>query len=483
MEDDILHFLTEPEQISEIEKNLRKLMGRAFTVARASITEFTEEHYITIGEHSPRVEVKLTFKDNIVNYFAAGTGLLTSTVKVELERDIALEDIKSINEDDFARFIRSKVIDAYNKIPKMSDFKDVAEKHFSNVVPLDNDTVPRTSGIWRDDVAWIHIIYWFYNENFFDFDGSLLAHTIKPFESLLYEDMISITNFVLPSKGKCYVYYGWGRSLILSKDNGNYAQVKKAVTTLEICQFFFLALYVLNFFFSSKVICELSYSKNDNDIKNDKEYLDKEISDIREIKKVLNVATKLLEQYKNIFQIMFVSGKRAHKFESMELSILKKAETEYRLEKLQDDLRQKLEILQKDLSIKEQLLTAEKQLVIVKKHTEMVEKQEGLNRNIFYFTIITLAGVSAQLIGLFPVNKWFPSYEGSEVASEPALFLSSQLVLALAFTFSMVLVVKYFDRIKMKKNNVVAWIRKHSIPITIPFVFGFFITFVLVLFR
>jgi hypothetical protein len=157
-------------------------------------------------------EVNLKFERNTIYIYPSGVGVFSSQVTVRYSDDInkiknELEiKIKRIIGEQFKKQRSQEKLDKFiNSVSPVNQFKLVDNENFK--VGLAKVSNP----------AWTHIIYWFYGNKFFEDDikegkQALKCDSHRDFTTLLEqppENMLFLQDHL--------VFYGWGRSLILTE--------------------------------------------------------------------------------------------------------------------------------------------------------------------------------------------------------------------------------------------------------------------------
>jgi hypothetical protein len=268
-------------------------------------------------------------------------------------------------------------------------------------------------------IVWLHTIFYFDKKELFREDtkvvlGELKEDVIRQLSLLLEQVPEDISPIV-----DRYVFYGWGRSLIVTKATVNRSEIKKLVELLEIFQYFCFGLYQLDTFLIRKMYELNPLNNQDESVGNLDEQLKRLRSMIQRIENVRSSTIRYLEQFRYSSNVVLISGERP---------LIQKLEDQWDLEHIEDSIRSKLELLNRDLKSQEQALLAKQQVLISDKQDEFTkeqrlftEEQRYLNKLILLLTLVTFASVMAQLVLLSPLNETFP--EKTENLIQSQLFI------------------------------------------------------------
>jgi len=386
---------------------------------------------------------QLRFQNNSIYFYESGTAMFSTEVMITFQKGVEIPLLREL--EDFAK---NFVLDKFGA--QLLSFSNM----FSEIIS--SKKLRLIPGIAIDSckaghLGWLHTVFCFENEQLFaekptEALGQLKDDALKDFSGLLEqipEDMSPLVDR--------YVFYGWGRSLIVTKGNIERSEIVRLVELLEVYQYFTFGLYQLDTFLI-KEMYELDPRSHEPNLRfniegfeNIDELNAEELNGIRAmIQRLDNVRSstiRYLEQFRYSSNVVLISGERP---------LIQRLDDQWGLEHIERGIRNKLDLLDRELSSEEQALIAKENSLIVQKQNQNIrqqqlslEEQSYLNKLILMFTVITLAGVISQLIVLSPLNEAFPEKTHD--------FVSSQLfVVLVASGGAIVLVVILFRRFASK---------------------------------
>ena len=157
---------------------------------------------------------KLEFNKNIIYLYAAGVGIFSSKVTVTIYENMDMNSIKEKLEEE----INNAIHDKFKENEDILKVKKILSSPDHRYFKLINDGTMDINPSKIGKLAWLHKIYWFSGNEFFTKDSDdmtiLRACVRKDFTELLEQDLETTTAFL-----DHYVFYGWGRSLIVTRNN------------------------------------------------------------------------------------------------------------------------------------------------------------------------------------------------------------------------------------------------------------------------
>lgn len=318
-------------------------------------------------------EVDLKFEKNIIYIYPSGVGIFSSQVTVRYSDDInkvknKLEiEVKKIIEEEF------KKQKSQEKLHKFTNSISL-EKRFK-LVDIENFRV----GLAKvSNPAWTHIVYWFYGNKFLEDDVKECKQALKcdfhrDFTTLLEqrpENMLFVQDHL--------VFYGWGRSLILTEksDEDTEKWVRNKVSLVEVGQYScfgnMLLDYVLQRVLLKLTVEEPIVEQSDRELKWGIDFIDR----------VRPAVSVFLQEFQCGINTILHAGAPF---------LAKTLESQWRLDKVEENIRNKLEALNNERSAREQSV--------------ITQKQDRMNIISSAFTIMGIAGVTAAIVALYPLNR------------------------------------------------------------------------------
>lgn len=317
-------------------------------------------------------EVDLKFEKNTIYIYPSGVGIFSSQVTVRYSDDInkiknKLEiKVKKIIDEEFKKQRSQEKLDKFtNSISHENRFK---------LVDLENFKV----GLAKvSNPAWTHIIYWFYGNKFFEDDikegkQALKCDSRRDFTTLLEqppENMLFLQDHL--------VFYGWGRSLILTEksDEDTEKWVRNKVNLVEVGQYscfgHMLLDYLLQRVLLKLTIEEPIVDQSDRNLKWGIDLIDT----------VRPAVSVFLQEFQCGINTILHAGAPF---------LVKTLEDRWRLDKVEESIKNKLESLNNERSAREQSV--------------ITQKQDRMNIISSSFTIMGIAGVTAGIVALSPLN-------------------------------------------------------------------------------
>jgi hypothetical protein len=401
-EDQILEIF--PPKFTPIERELFKETGRTFVVAKTNL----KDRLIS------SLSVVISLENITIYFYANGTGLFSAQATAKFSYNNM--DVSEIREEVNRRIESAVKYILNNEVSELKEsFSTVVEKYFTSF-----QEITFSSSI---SLTWLHKIYWFDNKQYVSLGDKFVS-------DLLGQEFDPNSTDVVLSFRQCKVFYGWGSSFIISEDaksDDGQKDVSRIVRLLEISQYFSFGLFKLDNIFSARKIHLLKKEEDLNELRRK----------IEELDGVRSITVKFLEQFRHFFKLTTKSPKTHN---SEEVLLFKKIEQQWQLNDLAKDVRNRLDLIEKELSTREQSLIA--------------KEQGRLNKIILIFTTMTLAGVLAQVIVLSPLSDMIPPRH--DITSVD-LFLRSQLFIVIIITGLAFIFANYAQKINILKS-----VKRHS---------------------
>lgn len=380
------------------------------------------------------------FENNSVYFYEAGTGLFSTEVRVTILGRGNLDLI-----DEAERFAREVVRNKYkNHLLNLRNIfsETIAKKDIKELTRIASD--PYEIGGFE----WLHIVYYFYNTEFLITDEKFR----NKLKEDIHRDLSSLLNQApheMSSSLNSYVFFGDGKSLIVTGDP--LPDIARLIGLLEIFQYFYFALFQLDTF----LLNEMYKPKLDSEYQNsasktgDKESVpqkhsskagDKELEDLRskinDLEDFRSSTIRYLEQFRFASNVLVESHR----------SLVKEHEKQWDMDRIEQGIRNKLDLFHGELSSVEQELLAKQQ-------ARFTKEQSYLNNLILVITVISLGSVTAQILVLPPLDVPFPP--------KATDFFSTQLFIVLLSTSIVIFIILFlysrrFEgyRAKAKRKNV-----------------------------
>ncbi len=371
----------------------------------------------TPEDNIPIPEVNLEFEKNNIYIYPSGVGIFSSQVTVRYSDDInkikeKLEvEVKKIIQENFINQGSQMKLDKFNNSIKCGNrFKLV------NTDSFEVESAKVTNS------AWTHIIYWFYGSEFFERDtekGQNLTNNFRLEFTDLLEQPPENTLFLQNR----LVFYGWGRSLILTDTSDKITEkwVRNKVNLAEVGQYSTFGHILLDYLLQ-RVLLKLTVEEpiidqSSRDLNRGIELID----DVRP------AATVFLEEFRSGINTILHAGAPF---------LVKTLESQWRLDKVEESIRNKLESLNKERSALEQSV--------------ITQKQDRMNIISSAFTIMGIASVTAAIVSLYPLNTWFKQ----EIKLSPS-FIPNEI---LFFIITTIIIIWIAITIIFKWHNIKHWI-------------------------
>jgi hypothetical protein len=405
-----------PEQEEESEEDVSFFRDedRPVLLAIFPFADFSQK--LSLKPNKP--DIHLEFKKNTIYLYPSGVGMFSSQITIrysddinEIKKELELKVKKIIRENFKNQGSESKLENFYNSIKHGHRFKLVDIDRFE----VESDKV--------NNPAWTHIIYWFYEKEFFEYDTekgqNLKSNFNQEFTDLLEqppENTLFLKNRL--------VFYGWGRSLILTDklDQNTEKWVRNKVNLVEVGQYSTFGHRLLDYLLQ-RVLLKLTIEEPviDQSARN----LNKGIEYIDNVRPV---ATVFLEEFRSGINTILHAGAPF---------LVKTLESQWRLDKVEESIRNKLESLNKERSAMEQLV--------------ITQKQDRMNIISSAFTIMGIASVTAAIVTLSPLKNMLEK----ETLKVPPFFTFNEILL---FIISTIIIIGIAITIIFKWHDI-----KHKI--------------------
>jgi hypothetical protein len=343
------------------ENNILSLKEHAFLLA---VIKPISEDRISFDEKTLVQEMIL--KENKVLLFASGIGVFSSKVNVKIDngKRVTATDIREIikrelgKEGSITKQLEKRISEINKKFVELAD-KKLGPLH-NPYLRLEDDKVSKC--------AWLHTMYWLHQSS-----DDIKQNRLRDVFSVLVDQELKSASFT-----DRYVSYGWGRSLIVTHGNDDKATewVDNKVKLIEIGQYFSFGFNMLDYFLTRK-ISELTLigSASNNRHTNIETKIERFKSD--------RYATiRYLEQFRSSMNIMF---------QSEQSLLLDTLEHQWRIKQLEENIENKLQVIEKELSSEEQALAR--------------GKQDRLNKVAAIFTGLSVVIVISTLADKSPLSE------------------------------------------------------------------------------
>jgi hypothetical protein len=370
--------------------------AQGYVVAKFSIPTFTQ----TISSFSPNVELK--FENNTIHIFASGIGIFSSQITVTFSNEVDIANIKHAGLEYEVRKQIENIFES-NVRQVINEFSKEADDKFQLVQGLFDFDDSKVANL-----AWLHTIYWFYNDGLFKDDGNGLR--IFDREYLKYFTILMKQKLDNPlDMQDQYVFFGLERSLVLTMNDVHLNQnwVNEIGSLIEIGQYFCFGLNLLEYFLSRKIselmVDEPIIEQHPNKLK----------AKIESLERTRLASARYMEQFRSGIKALLHAG---------QIPLVDKLENDWRLQSIQDNILVKLKTIEKELSSREQSL--------------LVHRQDRFSNIAFVFTVISLASVMGGVVALSPLKDQFHKVH-------PMFFFSSELFFVMFSTIAVISVTMY----------------------------------------
>lgn len=344
---------------------------RPVLLAKFRLSNFPSNMCLTYPKN---LEIHLRFGNNVIDVYGSGVGLFSSTITVEYRGSTS--DISNIR-DELEVSIKKVIQNSFKKNGSEEELKRfydwIKDKGRFRLVPGFGLELAKTSKL-----AWIHLIYWFYGTDFLECSSngpSIVNNDMRGDFINLLEQIPENMSFMRDR----FVFYGWGRSLILTKnvDENAFKWVQDRVDLVETGQFACFGHILIDHMLGRKLSrLVLQGPKLDDASSN----LKKRIEDFDKMKSAI---LAYIEEFRSGINIILFLG---------ETSLVNTLENQWRLEKLRESIRNKIKSIDNErLSIEQALLN---------------EKQDRTNKIVLAFTIMGIASVTSAIVTLSPLSDW-----------------------------------------------------------------------------
>lgn len=363
------------------------------------------------------------FENNTVYFYEAGSGLFSTQVRVRFRRG---ENVDSVKEAE--RFARDIVIRKYeNQLSSLRDMfsETITKKGIVQVTRFESDSFV------VERFGWLHTAYYFCNPEFLedneDFINRLRDNILKDLSTLLDQvphEMSSSMNH--------YVFFGDGRSLIVTKVPLQ-GEIVRLVRLLETYQYFYFALIQLDTFLLNEMYNPtIGYEYQENSSVSIDQILKNLQSEIKDLEKFRSLTIRYLELFRYVSNVLVISDR----------SLIKEQENQWDMDRIEKDIRNKLDSFYRELSSIKQALLAEQQVRSTEEQKAFTKQQNYLNNLILVITVISLGSVTAQILVLPPLDDTFPP--------DATDFYRTQLFIVLFVTAIIILIILLFYAQKLQ---------------------------------
>lgn len=374
---------------------------------------------LSLETNSP--EAHLEFKDNIIYIYSSGVGIFSSQVTVRYSDDI--KKIKGRLEEEVNRIIRENLKDQGLE-EKLKNSISLQERF--KVADIDNFKLKSAK---VTSFAWTHIIYWFYGNRFFkddetgDSKQTLIDNFQRDFTDLL-EQPPENTSLFLRNR---LAFYGWGRSLLLTDKRDGDAEkwVRNKVNLVEVGQYSCFG-YILLDYLLQRVLLDLTVQKPV--VEQSDRQLKQAIKLIDDVRPAVSV---FLEEFQCGINSILHAG---------EPSLVKTLESQWRLDRMEESIRNKLGSLNNERSAREQSV--------------ITEKQDRMNIISSAFTIMGIAGVTAAILTLSPLSTMTEEQINIWAFFKGEIFKGH----IIAFIITTIVIIGLAITIIFKWHDIKAWI-------------------------
>ena len=315
-------------------------------------------------------ELELTFHDTKIYIFPSGLGIFASRVKVNYAGE--LHNIK-INVEPRVK----EIIEKYFEDKAVQDslkryVKEIKSNRYFKVIEEFQVGTNKYAKL-----AWIHSIYWFYQDGF-------LKHDIKGKPVIKEEFLQSFTDLFeeIPNTisflQNRFVSYGWGRSLIITeaKNDKSKQWAESKVRLAEVGQYSCFGHVLLDVLLKGSISRLTMHGS----------IVDQPSASLRsrieKLDEVIAATVTYLEEFRSGIDAILHSGQP---------SLVRTLEDYWRIGKLEEDIRSKLYTLHKEREALE--------------HSLVTNKQDRLTRISSAFTIMNIASVTAAVVALSPLGE------------------------------------------------------------------------------
>ena len=400
------------------------------------------------------------FENNTINLYECGTGLFSTQVTLTFQSAEKADSIDSVKKaEELAKDIVTKKFE--NVLLNIS-------KIFSDIVNKQDIKKGIRKLTWIESdyfkighLDWLHSVYYFCRPDFFEDNGRLKAQAKENILTDLSFLPDQIHHEISSSMGR-YVFitnFGFGRSLFITKETFSVENVIRLRRLLETFQYFYYGLYQLDTFLLKKMYkgnTDIDHQKKpsesidqrlkkmykgNTDIDHQKkpsETIEDKLEDLKkmieELDKHKSSILKYLEQFR--YGSTFLVGPAGQRL------LVEELEEQWDMERMEDGIRNKLDLFGRELSSKEQALLAKEQEVFS-------DEQRYLNKIILVFTVVSLGSLTAQVVDLSP---W------SEAFELKTIFYKTQLWIVLISTGLLVGIILLLYSKKLQKMRL--WQKK-----------------------
>jgi hypothetical protein len=381
---------------------------RPVLLAKFALSDFPSEMCLISPNN---LKINLKFDKNIIYVYGSGVGLFSSRITVAYNGDTS--DISKIR-DKLEVSIKKVIQENFKKYGSEAKLKGYYDniKHERRFKLVDGFNLELTK---TSKLAWIHLIYWFRGNEFLECD----SRGVSIVNSRMLSDFIDLLEQVPENMSFIrdrLVFYGWGRSLILTKDadESTVKWVQDKVKLVEIGQYSCFGHILIDHLLRRK-LSQLILEGSILDVQSS--ILKKRIE---AFDKMRSAIVTYLEEFRSGINTILQSG---------QTSLVNTLENQWRLEKLRQSIRNKVQSLDSERSSMEQSL--------------LNEKQDRTNKIVLAFTIMGIASVTSAIVPLSPLKDWIATQHHSlSLLTEVFFFIITTLVI---ISLTVILITKWYD--------------------------------------
>ncbi len=335
------------------------------------------------------------FENNTIYLYECGTGLFSTQITVTFQGAEKGDSIVSVQKaEEFARDIVPKkfddvllnIIDIFSNTVKKQAGKKDNKKGIRHLTWIESDYFK------LGQLAWLHSVYYFCKPHFFERLKSQAKENTPTDLSFLPDQ---IPHEISSSMGR-YVFitdFGIGRSIFITKETFSEEDIIRLRRLLETYQYFYYGLYQLDTLLLKKMYrgnVDFNHQKNSSESINER--LKKLEIMIGQLDNLKSSVIRYLEQFRYGSTLLVgPAGQR---------SLVEELEKQWDMDRMEEGIRNKLDLFGRELSSNEQE-------VLAKQQERLTKEERNLNSLFLYVTLISLAGLTAQLLVLSPVSDTF----------------------------------------------------------------------------
>jgi DNA-binding MarR family transcriptional regulator len=404
------------EQQKENENSFFGDEDRPFILAKFRLPSFPASN----GLISPNnLEIRLRFDDNTITFYGSGVGLFSSRITVQYKGSIH-DIIKVRNELDASvkKAIQNVFKEYGSEYRRQDAMNKIKQEGRFRLIDGFNLEQSRTSKL-----AWIHLIYWFYEKEYQKCDSRGLATVSEDVRDDFIDLLEQVPENMSVSRDR-FIFYGWGRSLILTRDpeESTLKWIQNQIKLVETGQYSCFGHILIDHLLRrrlSRLVLDASGSALRSSILKEK---------IENFDKMRSAIVTYIEEFRSGINTILLSG---------ETSLVKTLENQWRLEKLRESIRVKTESLGNErVSLEQSLLN---------------EKQDRTNKIVLAFTIMGIASVTSAIVTLSPLSDWIEKENHFLSYFSQVFFFIITTIIVISLT--VVLVTKWYEITRWMRSN------------------------------